>query len=559
MGIQDSYAATERIEGEDRFETAVEISKAGWESSEYVIIANGLSFPDALAGGPLAYRYDAPILLTRTTKLAERTLEEIERLSASKAVVLGGTVAISQDVVDQLEAKGLTVERIGGKDRFATAALIAEKIPSKQAVLANGMDFPDALAVAPYAARNGIPILLTRTASIPEPTAFALEGKTDTVIVGGYGVVDKKVEENVTKPVRYSGEDRFETNKAIVENLKLGEEKAYITTGLNFADALTGSVLAAKNNSPILLVKQTSIPKSTGNLLSTYQSYIIFGGETAVSDLVRKELDGEVAKFSARGITIGDTEKTVTTLLGKPNRMDDSRFGYKWYIYNKDFATYLQVGIMDGKVVSLASNADVWESTYDIGIGSSSAEVVQSLGRGTEGAYIIDDQYEVKFYYDQLQTDKEEIVSFVQLTDKNIKEGTAVTDRLRESFEKQVFDLANVSRVLNGQKPYLWNEKVAEVARKHSQDMAKGDFLGSKNPHTNEVLRDRLKKANIEYKKANENIAAEYFNPIEVHMGFMNSKPHRSNLFSKEYNNQGVGVASGGTYGVYYTQIFYER
>ncbi|WP_453993292.1 cell wall-binding repeat-containing protein [Bacillus nitroreducens] len=559
IGIQTSFAETDRIRGAERFETAVEISKTGWESSEYVIIANGFSFPDALAGGPLAYTHDAPILLTRVTSLSDETKAEIKRLKASKAIILGGTAAISEDVVEQLEDLGLEVERIGGKDRYITAALISEKIPSTQAVLANGMNFPDALAVAPYAARNGIPILLTRTTSIPETTKLALEGKINTIIVGGNGAVNESLEESLPNPVRYSGKDRFETNKAIVENLPLGNGKAYIATGQNFADALTGSVLAAKNHSPILLVKQIAIPDSIGSLLPNYQSYSIFGGETAVSDLVRKELDGEVAAFSARGVTIGDTEKTVTTLLGQPNRIDESRYGFKWYIYNKNYATYLQVGILNERVVSVASNADVWESIYGIGIGSTSAEVFKQLGKVTEEPYLIDNKYEVQFYYDQLKSDKVDTVSFIHITDKNIKQEADLTEEIRKGFEKQVFDLANVSRVTAGLKPHKWDEKVAEVARKHSRDMVKSDFLGSENPHTNEDLRDRLKNANITYKKANENIAAIFLNPIEVHMALMNSKGHRSNLLNKEYDYQGVGVAFGGQYGVYYTQIFYGK
>src|SRR5690606_11769517 len=141
IGIQTSFAETDRIRGAERFETAVEISKTGWESSEYVIIANGFSFPDALAGGPLAYPHDAPILLTRVSGLSDETKAESKRLSASKAIILGGTAAISEDVVEQLEDLGLEVERIGGKDRYITAALISEKISSTQAVLANGMNF----------------------------------------------------------------------------------------------------------------------------------------------------------------------------------------------------------------------------------------------------------------------------------------------------------------------------------------------------------------------------------------------------------------------------------
>lgn len=71
---------------------------------------------------------DAPILLTRNNKLEDKTLAEIERLGASKVVILGGEAAISSDVLETLEKKGLTVERISGKSRYDTAVKVAEQV-----------------------------------------------------------------------------------------------------------------------------------------------------------------------------------------------------------------------------------------------------------------------------------------------------------------------------------------------------------------------------------------------------------------------------------------------
>ena len=52
----------DRIGGRNRFGTAVAISQEGWETSDYVVLARGDEFADALAGVPLAYSLDAPIL-----------------------------------------------------------------------------------------------------------------------------------------------------------------------------------------------------------------------------------------------------------------------------------------------------------------------------------------------------------------------------------------------------------------------------------------------------------------------------------------------------------------
>ncbi|MDS8741894.1 cell wall-binding repeat-containing protein, partial [Streptococcus pneumoniae] len=150
--------------GADRYITAVELSKEGWESSDTVVLARGDNYADALAGVPLAKKHDAPLLLSRTAKLPADTYEEIKRLGAKTVHVLGGTGAISDAVVKQLKSDGITVERISGADRFETAAKIAEKFgKSESAIVVSGTNFPDALSVASYAGSEGTPILLSRT------------------------------------------------------------------------------------------------------------------------------------------------------------------------------------------------------------------------------------------------------------------------------------------------------------------------------------------------------------------------------------------------------------
>ncbi|MBO1911375.1 cell wall-binding repeat-containing protein, partial [Microvirga sp. 3-52] len=151
-----------RISGIDRYQTALEISSEGWESAETVIIARGNDFADALAGVPLAHAFEAPILLTLTDELSDNVLAEIERLGATQAIVLGGNAAVSENVSKELVNANIHVTRAGGDDRFATAAAIAELIApdgADEVVIANGMDFPDALSVASHAAQAGTPIL----------------------------------------------------------------------------------------------------------------------------------------------------------------------------------------------------------------------------------------------------------------------------------------------------------------------------------------------------------------------------------------------------------------
>ena len=279
-----------RISGIDRYETAIAISQTGWESADTVVIATAGNFPDALAGGPLAYLEDAPILLTRSHKLHSETREEIERLGAGKAIILGGSGAVSDAVEAELDEMNLETERVGGKTRYETAALIAEKLDSTRAVVANGLNFPDVLSVSPYAAKNGIPILLTRSDALPKETSAALKRYASSLVIGGTGVVNGEVFARLPEPKRYGGKDRYETGSQVATQLPLGDSRAFIATGLNFPDALTGSVLAAKNDAPILLVRPDNIPTATEQQLPSYRGFSIFGGTGAVSEQVKARL-----------------------------------------------------------------------------------------------------------------------------------------------------------------------------------------------------------------------------------------------------------------------------
>ncbi|WLR41774.1 cell wall-binding repeat-containing protein [Bacillus carboniphilus] len=118
----------DRIKGADRFETSVEISKDGWDTSDIVLLARGDNYADALAGVPLSHKLDAPLLLTESDSLTDVTMDEISRLNASKVIILGGEVAISEDVKASLKDMGISVERIAGQDRYETAQKIAEVI-----------------------------------------------------------------------------------------------------------------------------------------------------------------------------------------------------------------------------------------------------------------------------------------------------------------------------------------------------------------------------------------------------------------------------------------------
>jgi len=329
---QEMNPGTDRIAGADRYKTAVAISQLGWGTSDYAVLARGDDFADALCAGPLAFQYDGPILLTPPQKLNMDTLNELKRLGVKHVFIVGGSGAISQDVEDALQAEGIeTIERISGADRYETSVKIAEKIKdtngdSNSVVLATGSDFPDALSVSGIAANLGMPILLSDQDSLPSSVSNYLQANADTItttyIVGGTGVISESVTDRVPNPTRLAGADRYETNKEVLQNFvsELNFERIYIATGMGFADALTGAVLAAKSASPLVLTGEAlalSTAEYIQNNLTLTAKILGLGGESVVPSSIlnrlvsAKELIPVEEKYSTAG-TYGPETGTQT-------------------------------------------------------------------------------------------------------------------------------------------------------------------------------------------------------------------------------------------------------
>lgn len=302
-GVRAEDSRYSRIFGNDRYETAVEICKNGWNTSRYAVIARGDDFPDALCAGPLAKKYGAPILLTETESLNPTVLAELKRLGVVNVMIAGGFGAVSKNVEDELISQGMIVQRFAGEDRYETSVKIAKELGSPgKMVLATGNDFPDALSVSAIASSLGMPILLTGRGSLPPSVGEYISSRNieKTYVIGGQGVISDRVLELVPGGERVAGCDRFETNVAVMEKF-LGElnfNHIYAAvadgpSGKEFADALSGSVLAANAKSPVVLVYKT-LPKVTGNFIkprmNTNSRVTALGGEAVVSQAVVNDM-----------------------------------------------------------------------------------------------------------------------------------------------------------------------------------------------------------------------------------------------------------------------------
>jgi len=88
-----------RLSGADRFLAASGLNEATFPVADVVFLATGMNFPDALAGGPLAGAWCAPIYLVQKNCVPMSVISEIVRLQPHQILVLGGPASVGDEVM----------------------------------------------------------------------------------------------------------------------------------------------------------------------------------------------------------------------------------------------------------------------------------------------------------------------------------------------------------------------------------------------------------------------------------------------------------------------------
>jgi putative cell wall-binding protein len=266
----------DRVSGRERVETAAALSAAAFDSARTVVLASAMSFPDSIVAGPLAAAVDGPVLTTYGERLEDAVVDEVRRLGATAAFVVGPADRVTDDVMDALVARtgvrATAVTRLAGDDDFATAALVAaevrERTGSDDALVALGSHptekqaWPDALTAGYHGAVTGQPVLLVAHDEVPAVTRQALDDVEVATIVGGRAAVSSDAEAEVARHAdrvrRLAGADRFSTAGAVVDDLLDGRlvrlDRLWVATGHDYADALAAASAVAAAGDAFVLV-----------------------------------------------------------------------------------------------------------------------------------------------------------------------------------------------------------------------------------------------------------------------------------------------------------------
>ena len=300
--------ATKRIAGDTAEDTMQAIVQTAFpDSVKEVVLATSESYWDALSANSLAGSLNAPVLLTHHGQPPLQTIAELKRLKTSKVIVCGGENAISNDVVSQLKALNIEVERVAGNMASDTANDIAKKLTkSDTAVVTTSWGYEDALSAASFAYAKKAPIFLANynTATLDASSIQTMKDKgvKKVYIVGGKSVVSSEVEAQLSAAgitvERVAGKTAYDTSAQLANkliSLGMSANNMAIATGWGYTDALAGAALCGKQNSVMVLAdntNQTAISEVVAANKHSIQNYYIFGGTSAVGEGATNALKG---------------------------------------------------------------------------------------------------------------------------------------------------------------------------------------------------------------------------------------------------------------------------
>jgi uncharacterized protein YkwD len=131
---------------------------------------------------------------------------------------------------------------------------------------------------------------------------------------------------------------------------------------------------------------------------------------------------------------------------------------------------------------------------------------------------------------------------------------------------QRVLDLVNQARAtrrycgnreFESARPVRWNDALAESSQRHSEDMARNNYLNHIGSDGS-TAEQRVQRAGYRYRATGENIAGGQLNPEDAVASWIGSPEHCANLMNPAFTEMGAGFAVDrrSEMGVYWTQVF---
>ncbi|MEW8992902.1 cell wall-binding repeat-containing protein [Clostridium sp.] len=192
----------ERIGGSDRYDTSLSIAQyidKNCYDVNNVVISNGLGQADALSIASAAGRDKMAIILVEKDVVPTKVYSWLKAEELENAYIIGGTTVVSDNVLNKVNgitSGNIANNRLGGKDRYATNAMVIEEFYGNiinKTYIAKGLQLIDALAAGPVAALNGSPVVLSGDDLTTEQKTVLGKRYGNIIVRTGGGISDKSV------------------------------------------------------------------------------------------------------------------------------------------------------------------------------------------------------------------------------------------------------------------------------------------------------------------------------------------------------------------------------
>ncbi|MCT8977937.1 cell wall-binding repeat-containing protein [Clostridium sp. CX1] len=260
---------TTRLFGQDRYETSLKVAEQLDFKGE-LTVANGENFPDAMSMAPIAAQKSMPIILTPTDKLPDSISKYINKGNITKTYVIGGNDVVSDNIFDTLP----NAERLYGDSRYDTNIAVLKKFESElnfnKIYIANGENFPDALAGSVLAAKNSSCVVMVSDYSGQATENFIASKSSSisqTTILGGRGALSDERVSNVLR-TRGNTSGNIKNGGSVAEQ----GDWLYYSFGISYAGEKSDSIYAYKKDG----TSKIKLSNKFGKYINVVDDWIYF-------------------------------------------------------------------------------------------------------------------------------------------------------------------------------------------------------------------------------------------------------------------------------------------
>ena len=247
--------------------------------------------------------------------------------------------------------------------------------------------------------------------------------------------------------------------------------------------------------------------------------------------------------INGKSIYIGDSEDKVISVFGKPQRIDNTMYGYNRYIYNSDYKNLVMIGIKNGKVVDVYTSSENGHyENIKIGEKFSSGGNKYDYDEEINKAVMYDNFVKMEIYCD---VNTGEVYS-IKISDKKenySRDVSNYTESLESHIGKEIFDIINGERAKRDIELLLWDDKVSLSAENHSEDMVKNKYLEYNNKDGKTPF-ERMNDTGVTFNFAAETISKVSGDVFDVMGDIMPNVGKRGNILGTSMDKAGVGVGS---------------